>query len=368
MKGDLLLEYPGTGVRSRLRVRRGALDSLGSFARATTGADRALLVTDANVGRLWAEPARRALERARIATSVVTVPAGERSKSEKQLARLWHACAAARLSRGDVIVALGGGVVGDLAGFAAATWLRGVSWVCVPTSLLAQVDSSVGGKTAIDVRAGKNLVGAFHQPKGVLVDPAVLATLPDRHVRAGLAEVVKTGFAVDARLFEWIERHLDALAERDPAALAGAVDRSIRAKGRIVKADEREREGGGRTALNFGHTLAHAIEAALGYRRLLHGEAVAIGMRVAAGLSVREAGLAVESHVRLEAALDHLGLPITMPRIPLNTLLAAMANDKKSARGRVRWVLTPRIGVASVPRAIDHSLVRAALLHAGARG
>jgi 3-dehydroquinate synthase len=236
----------------------------------------------------------------------------------------------------------------------------------VPTTVLAQVDASVGGKTAIDLPAGKNLVGAFHQPAGVLIDPDTLATLPARQRRSGLAEVVKTGFAVDRALWDWLEPRLDALSVGEPEALAGAVERSIRVKARVVLADERERSGGPRTALNFGHTLGHAIEASLGYKTLLHGEAVAIGMRAAAWLSVRAAGLAPESHVRLEAALDQLGLPVRMPRIRVERLLQAMRQDKKRARGEVRWVLTPRIGDASVPRAVESRLVRAALAFAGA--
>jgi 3-dehydroquinate synthase len=234
--------------------------------------------------------------------------------------------------------------------------------------VLAQVDSSIGGKTGVDLPEGKNLVGAFHQPAGVLVDPATLATLPARHVRAGLAEVVKMGFAVDAPLFAWCERYADELSAGEPRALAGAVARAVRVKARVVRADEREREGGGRAALNFGHTLGHAIEAAREYRGILHGEAVTVGMRAAADLSERLSGLDRGSRVRLEAMLDHLGLPVTMPATPLPALLAAMANDKKRARGEVRWVLTPRIGLASVPRAVPNSLVRAALRRAGARG
>lgn len=201
----------------------------------------------------------------------------------------------------------------------------------------------------------------------MLVDPDLLVTLPARHRRNGLAEVVKTGFAVDAALWRWLEARLDELADGEPATLAGAVTRSIAVKARVVQADERERSGGPRTALNFGHTLGHAIETVLGYRTLLHGEAVAIGMRAAAGLSVRVAGLAPESHIRLEAALDHIGLPVTMPKLPLAELLAALHNDKKRLRGQVRWVLTPRIGDASVPRAVESRLVRAALVLAGAR-
>ena len=262
---------------------------------------------------------------------------------------------------------LGGGVVGDTAGFAAAVYHRGVDVVQAPTTLLAQVDAAIGGKTAVNLPEGKNLVGAFHQPAGVLIDPDTLATLPVRHRRNGLAEVVKTGFAVDATLWRWLESRLDALADGDPTALAGAVSRSVAAKARIVQADERERAGGRRTALNFGHTTGHALETALDYRQLLHGEAVAIGMRVAAALSVRVVGLAPESRVRLEVALDHLGLPVRMPPVPLKRLLDNMLQDKKRAAGEVRWVLTPQIGGASVPRAVDPRLVRTALADAGAR-
>ena len=368
MPADLLLRYPGSAARSRVRIASGSLRDLGRFVRGLTGAGRVALVTDRTVARLWGGPAARALRGAGIAVVPFVVPAGERSKRADVLVRLWRGFAAAGLGRSDAVVALGGGVVGDLAGYAAAAWLRGVPWIGVPTTLVAQVDSSIGGKTAIDLPEGKNLVGAFHQPAGVLVDPALLATLPARHVRAGLAEVIKKGFAVDAALFAWCERNADALAARDLQALAGAVGRAIRVKARVVRADEREREGGGRSALNFGHTLGHAIEAAHGYRGLLHGEAVAIGMRAAAELSVATAGLPVGHRVRLEAMLDHVGLPVRMPATPIAALLAAMATDKKRARGVTRWVLTPQIGDASVPRAVPNSLVRAALLHAGARG
>src|SRR5580765_2719302 len=363
---ELLLEFSPVRSRSRIRIARGGLERLGAFARETTAAEQVVIVTDARVAALHGAVAERSLRRAGIAVSSVRVPRGEAAKRAPVLARLWDAFAASRLDRGGAVVALGGGVVGDLAGFAAATWLRGAPWLAVPTTVLAQVDASVGGKTAIDLAAGKNLVGAFHQPAGVLVDPGTLDTLPPRQRRSGLAEVVKTGFAVDRALWDWLELRLDALDRGEPAVLAGTVERSIRAKARVVLADERERPGGGRTALNFGHTLGHAIETSLGYRRLLHGEAVAIGMRAAAWLSVRVAGLAPESHVRLEAALDHLGLPARMPGVGVGSLLKAMQQDKKRASGTPRWVLTPRIGDASVPRAVESRLVRAALAFAGA--
>src|SRR5262245_29983226 len=266
------------------------------------------------------------------------------------LARLWEEFAAAGIKRQDLVVAIGGGVTGDLAGFAAATWLRGVEWICVPTTLLAQVDSSVGGKTAIDIAAGKNLAGAYHQPLGVLVDPGVLRTLPLRQRRAGLAEVVKTGMAVDAALFAWLEREAESVAAFETAALAEAIARSLRAKARIVARDERD--AGPRTALNFGHTLGHALEAALGYRGPLHGEAVAIGMRVAAALSVRCARLSPHARARCDALLDRFSLPRQMPETPVARLFAHMERDKKGDANGVRWVLTPRVGHASVPRLI----------------
>jgi 3-dehydroquinate synthase len=363
---DLQITYPASRVHSRVRVRRGALEDLGALTRRATGASRAVVVSDARIALLYGGRALRSLRRAGVAAELLIIPRGERAKRPPVLARLWERLAALGLGRRDVLVALGGGVVGDLAGFAAATWLRGVAWVGVPTSVLAQVDSSVGGKTGVDLAAGKNLVGAFHQPALVVADPDTLATLPARQRRAGLAEVAKMGMAVDAALFRWTERHAEALRAGDPGTLAAAVRAAIVVKARVVRRDEREREGGGRAALNFGHTLGHAIEAAHGYRGVLHGEAVAIGMRAAARLSVRLAGLPERDHARLAAVLDRLGLPRRMPPTSSARLHAAMRLDKKRA-DRVRWVLTPRIGHASVPRPIDRRLVQATMLEVGAR-
>jgi 3-dehydroquinate synthase len=365
---DLLLRYPATRVGSRVRIARGGLDGLGAFAGVAAGARRIVVVSDARVARLYGARALRSLRAAGCTADLLRVPPGERSKSPRRLAWLWERCAALGLDRRGAVVALGGGVTGDLAGLLAATYLRGVPWVAVPTSLLAQVDSCVGGKTAVNLAAGKNLVGAFHQPVGVLVDPDVLQTLPVRQRRAGLAEVVKLGLATDQRLFAWLERHAEALAAGEPEALAGVVARSIRAKARIVVADEREREGGARTALNLGHTTGHALEAVTGYRALLHGEAVALGLRVATALSVSEAGLRLEDRIRLEVLLDLLGLPWKLPAVSVGRLLDAMQCDKKRSARTIRWVLTPRIGHASVPRLISGRPVRAALLEAGAVG
>ena len=360
------IRHPGRSVVSRVLIEPGGLDRLGTHLRAYRGR-RAVVVSEPRVARLYALRALAALERGGIEATRVLVPAGERAKSVRQLSRLWEAFAHAGLGRGDVVVALGGGAVGDLAGFAAATWLRGIEWIIVPTSLLAQVDSSVGGKTAIDLEAGKNLAGVFYQPSIVIADPSVLPTLPMRHLRAGLAEVVKMGMAVDAALFRAAERDAASLLARDPQALARLIERSVRAKARITRADEREREGGGRTALNLGHTLGHAIESCLGYRGILHGEAVAIGLRIASRLSVEFAGLEPALRDRQNALLDRLGLPDRIPGLRLGALLAAMRRDKKGRNGMIRWVLTPRLGHASVPRLIPSRRIEAALLDAGAR-
>jgi 3-dehydroquinate synthase len=365
---DLVLRYPASRACSRVRIARGSLDGLGVFVRSATGARRIVVVSDARVARLYGARALRSLRAAGCAADLVRIAPGERSKSPPRLAWLWERCAALGLDRRGAVAALGGGVTGDLAGFLAATYLRGVPWVDVPTSLLAQVDSCVGGKTALNLLGGKNLAGAFHQPAGVLVDPDVLETLSARQRRAGLAEAVKLGLAVDGQLFAWLERHAGRLAAGEPQALAGAVARSIRAKARVVLADEREREGGLRTALNLGHTTGHGLEAVTGYRVLLHGEAVALGLRVATALSVRTAGLPLEDRVRLEVLLDLFGLPWKMPPVPVEQLLQAMRCDKKGSARATRWVLTPRMGHASVPRLVSGRLVRAALLEAGAVG
>jgi 3-dehydroquinate synthase len=364
---DRRVRFPDPPATSRFVIRRGSLDALGALARDTTRAERAAVVTDPRVGRLYGARALASLRRAGLRAEIVVVPRGERAKSTGVLAGLWDAFARLGLGRRDAVVALGGGVALDLAGFAAATWLRGVPWVGVPSSLLAQVDASVGGKTAIDLSQGKNLAGAFHHPALVVIDPDLLITLPFRHVRAGLAEIVKMGMAVDADLFRWLERHADALAAADPAQLERAVARAVAAKLAIVRRDPREREGGVRTSLNYGHTLGHAIEAASAFRGLLHGEAVAVGMRAAAEISVRVAGLDPRARARQDALLDRLGLPRRMPPTPIARVLRAMASDKKGRGYRPRWVLTPQMGRASVPRPIASQLVRAVVLRLGAR-
>lgn len=364
---DLRLSYRQPSARSHVLVRRGLLARAGRLIGGTADSPRVLLVADRTVERLHGRSFARSLKRAGLEVRIHVVPPGERSKRPDRLAALWDACADAGIGRRDRIVALGGGVVGDLAGFAAATWLRGIPWVCVPTTLLAQVDASIGGKTAIDIPAGKNLAGAFHQPGQVLIDPGVLATLPVRHLRAGLAEVVKIALAADASLFTWCERNADRLVAGDPRALETAIVRSLALKAAIVQADEREREGGARTALNLGHTLAHAYEAARGYRGVLHGEAVAVGLRFSTALAVQAAGLPPQAEARVNALLDRLGLPRRMRGVTRVALMRAMAYDKKRGNRSIRWVLTTKIGHASVPRPLDDRLIVSRLIEFGAQ-
>jgi 3-dehydroquinate synthase len=249
------------------------------------------------------------------------------------------------------LFALGGGVIGDLTGFAAAVWMRGVRFVQVPTTLLSQVDSSVGGKTGINLPEGKNLVGAFHQPVAVWADLACLRSLPQRELAAGLAEVIKYGPIIDPRFFDWLEQHMDRLAAGDVAALAVAVRRSCEIKAAVVAADEHE--GGIRAILNFGHTFGHALEAGSGYGELLHGEAVGLGMRMAAALSERVTGLPSDAGRRLGELLCRAGLPQRAPVLSDARWLALMRGDKKSQSGRIRYVLLRRWGEACLSEASD---------------
>jgi 3-dehydroquinate synthase len=249
------------------------------------------------------------------------------------------------------LIALGGGVVGDIAGYAAASYMRGVNFVQVPTTLLAQVDSSVGGKTGVNHPGGKNLIGAFHQPQCVLIDTDTLGTLPDRELKAGLAEVIKYGAIVDADFFAWLEAHMDALVERDPAALAQAIARSCELKAEVVSDDERE--AGRRAILNFGHTFGHAIERCQGYGDWRHGEAVAAGMLMAARLS----GLAEGEVDRLRVLTERAGLPIDPPPIAAADMFAAMGLDKKVLADRIRFVLLDDLGSAHVTSEYDKALL-----------
>jgi len=302
------------------------------------------VVTDSTVAPLYLERFSRPLRDAGVEVLPIVVPEGEAHKRWETLDIVLESLLERRCGRDTTLVALGGGVVGDLTGFAAAVYQRGVPYIQVPTTLLAQVDSSVGGKTAINHARGKNMIGAFHQPQAVLADTDALATLPPRELRAGLAEVVKHGFIRDAGFVAWFEAQLEKLLALDRDALAHAVARSVEIKAEIVARDERE--AGERALLNFGHTFGHAIEAGLGYGKWLHGEAVAAGMAMAADLSRRLGSLAEADVERVRSLLKRAGLPTEAPALGPRRFLELMGVDKKAKEGRLRFVLLERIGAA----------------------
>lgn len=303
-----------------------------------------LLVSNTTVQPLYAHMLREALSSHRIVEA--TLPDGEQHKTFANISRLMDVLVANRFNRDCTVLALGGGVVGDMAGFAAACYQRGVDYVQMPTTLLAQVDSSVGGKTGVNHPGGKNLIGAFHQPTAVVADTATLRTLPDRELRAGLAEVIKYGLIHDAAFFAWLESNVGKLLVRDAGALAYAITRSCEVKAEIVGRDEREQ--GERALLNFGHTFGHAVESATGYTRWLHGEAVGAGMLMAATMSC-EIGLLNAGQVqRLGALLERAGLPTSVEGVTPAQMLDHMRIDKKVKQGRIRFVLLRAIGSSFV--------------------
>ncbi|MEI7880694.1 MAG: 3-dehydroquinate synthase [bacterium] len=320
---------------------------------------RALVISDANVDALHGESVRKQLASRGITCLHAVVPAGEETKSIKWVEYLYEQAASASLDRNAIIVALGGGMVGDLAGFVAATYLRGVRFVQIPTSLLALVDSSVGGKTGVNLAQGKNLVGAFYQPIEVDADLELLKTLPQREYLSGLAEVVKYGVIWDASFFHLLEKRAGDLLKRDPVQLESVIARCCEIKAEVVAMDEREI--GPRAILNFGHTLGHALEKVGGYGRWLHGEAVAMGMYYAAHLSVKVEGFAQADAVRVSALLQALGLPIR-PAADADTdwswLREAMAADKKTLENRPRFVLARKLGAAVVGCEVDESILK----------
>ena len=349
-------------------IGSGLIAGTGALIRERLGPVRVGVVSDETVGALHGEALAASLDAAGLDHAPITVPAGEPSKSFAMLERVVDGLLAARLERGDVVLALGGGVVGDLAGFAAAVARRGMAFVQVPTSLLAQVDSSVGGKTGINARHGKNLVGAFHQPALVVADTATLDTLPARERRAGYAEVVKYGLIDRPDFFAWLE------AGRWRAVVDGGVEadrrhaiaESCRAKAAVVAADERE--GGARALLNLGHTFGHALERAVGYdpARLVHGEGVALGMAMAHRFSASRGLCAGEDAARVEDHLREVGLPTRLADLPderfaADELLEGIAQDKKVSRGALTFILTRGIGRSFIARDVAPDAVRAFL-------
>jgi 3-dehydroquinate synthase len=318
------------------------------------------IVTNEVVGPLYLPKLRKVFAKAK--TTEIVVADGEDTKSWRGVEQVVEAMLKAKLGRDGLVIALGGGVVGDLAGFAAAIYQRGVAFLQVPTTLLAQVDSSVGGKTAINHPLGKNMIGAFHQPLAVISDVATLDTLPDRELRSGIAEVIKHGLALDASFVDWLESNIELLLKRDAAALMHAVRKSCEIKARIVAADERE--AGERALLNFGHTFGHAIETGAGYGAWLHGEAVAAGMVMASELSALMGDLKKTDVSRVRDLLARAGLPVKGPALAPERMMELMAVDKKAAKGKTRFVLLQTIGRAALRGDVEEDLVRKAIVAA----
>ncbi len=313
------------------------------------------IVTNATVAPLYLAQLRSALQRPELQVDAIILPDGEAHKNLASYGHVLDELMRLRHNRSTTLIALGGGVIGDITGFVAATYQRGVAFIQVPTTLLAQVDSSVGGKTAVNHPLGKNMIGAFYQPKAVLADTAVLGSLPQREYLAGIAEVIKYGVIQDAAFFIWLEREMPALLAKSPQQLAHAIVTSCACKAQVVAADERE--SGLRAILNFGHTFGHAIEALTNYQQFLHGEAVAIGMVMAADLSWRLGLLDQQSAQRIRHLVAQAGLPVQPPQISAEDFLAAMGMDKKVQDGRMRFVVAQGIGQAQVTDQVPAALL-----------
>lgn len=339
-------------------IGQGLLDR-GELVASFLKQKKALVVTNTTVGPLYLERLSAALRGAGIRCEAVILPDGEQYKTWETLNLIFDALLGTHCERSTTLVALGGGVIGDMGGFAAACYQRGMPFIQVPTTLLSQVDSSVGGKTAINHPLGKNMIGAFYQPRLVLADIDTLNTLPDRELRAGIAEVIKYGLIRDLPFFEWLEANMARMLGRDPEALSYAIDRSCRNKAEVVAADERE--SGERALLNLGHTFGHAIETGMGYGEWLHGEAIAAGTMMAAELS-RELGDMSEADVnRIEKLFLAAGLPVHGPALGDDRYLELMQHDKKVQDGKLRLVLIKRIGMAYVSDAAPEAQIRAAI-------
>lgn len=347
-------------------VEWGGLARVGERLHALGLPPRLFVVADSRVAALYGPGVLSGLRAAGFEPDLWEVPAGEEHKNRTQLDAVHDWLADRRAERREAVVALGGGVAGDLAGFAAATYLRGVPFIQIPTSLLAQVDASIGGKVGIDHPRGKNLLGAFHQPRLVVADPAALLTLPPRARTEGWAEVVKHGVALDAAYFAALERDVAALRRLEPAPTTAAIAGSVNLKALVVERDEREQDDGHRHLLNYGHTIGHALEAVTGYGAWLHGEAVAVGMAAAARIGQRLGITPDDVVARQDALLEAFGLPTRCPGVAAAALMRAALWDKKVRGGRVRWVLPTALGAASGVRDVPDEVVRAALREIGA--
>jgi 3-dehydroquinate synthase len=342
-----------------IHVGLGLLAEVGQHVVPLTSGRKAFVMSHPALYDLYGATLTASLQEAGFAVEPCLVPEGERSKSLLMASRLFTRLAQRGADRQSLICALGGGVVGDLSGFVAATYMRGVPLVQIPTSLLAMVDSSIGGKTGVDHKLGKNLIGAFYPPRAVFTDTALLQSLPEREYLCGLSEIVKAGVIYDADLFTFIETHVKAVRQRDPQVLSTLIERAIAVKVDVVQQDPTER--GVRAILNFGHTIGHALEAVTAYERYTHGEAVAIGMALVARLSEQLGYCQAEARARLHALLQALRLPLTYTDVEPQRLLAAMAHDKKALNGVVRFVLMQDIGTVAFHQEVPLEPLQAVL-------
>ncbi len=354
------------GDRSyEIRIGPGTLERVGAECARLKLGQRFVIISDRNVAPLYGQKVQQLLEGAGFRGELVVVPAGETAKSLKTVEHCYNELAALKLERKSFVVALGGGVVGDLAGFVASTYLRGIPFVQIPTTLLAQVDSSVGGKVGVNLRAGKNLVGTFHQPRLVVCDLNTLESLPIREYRAGLAEVIKYGIIYDAGLFARLEREMEKLLAREPNSLAAVIARCCQIKADVVTQDETE--SGLRAILNFGHTIGHGLEAISRYGKYLHGEAIAIGQVATARLSESLLALPPNHSARIRSLFEKAGLPVRVRLTPLqrHKLLDAMSLDKKVSGGEIRFVLTGKIGKAEHGQSVPAEMLEEAVAGLG---
>jgi len=343
-------------------IEPGAIASLGERCRSVGLKGMAVVITNPTVAALYGAAVQESLEGAGYSVARIEMPDGEEYKNSTTLNRIYDDLLSAGVDRGSFVVALGGGVVGDVAGYAAATWMRGIPFVQVPTTLLAQVDSSVGGKTGIDHPKGKNLIGAFYQPRLVLIDIETLATLDQRQFRAGLAEVIKYGVIADLPFFAFVETNISAILAMDTDVLTNIIHKSCQLKAQVVEQDEKE--AGLRAVLNYGHTLGHAFESISGYCNLVHGEAVAIGMVLAARVSAAKGLCTQEDVSRIIALLSRCGLPVEPPLYDRQLLLDAVAADKKSKGGSITFICNRDIGMYAMSQHTPDELLKLSRLEA----
>jgi len=360
MESVIRVELPQQSYN--IAIAAGSLEQLGAECTRLQLGKKVLVVSNPAIFKQYGARALAALETAGFKVFSCILPAGERYKTLASVQKIYDAALENRLERSSTLVALGGGVIGDMTGFAAATWLRGINFVQVPTTLLSMVDAAIGGKTGVNHPQGKNLIGAFYQPRLVLIDPQVLKTLPVREFRAGMAEVIKYGVIWDAELFAQLERsrRLDQLRYLDASLLSEILSRSAQAKADVVSKDEKE--AGLRAILNYGHTIGHAVESLTGYRLVNHGEAVAIGMVAAGEIAVNLQLWDAEAQARQNALIQKAGLPTPLPQgIEIDAIVNALQSDKKVEAGKVRFVLPTQIGVATVTDQVSSDVVRQVL-------